>query len=172
MAKFEMGGVQELARWQRALGATIDGIADDGMVDGGQMYTYLVRASGLQLHLQQRAPTMLLQHAEARARLAATTRHAEQPHAQALAWIASDRRVDYALGGRHRAFDQREIALDHRAVLHLLRQRGVRRGVFRHDQQSRRILVQPVDDAGTRAISDAGERWRVGQQRIDQRARR
>lgn len=49
VGKFEVGGVEKLALGKRRLRAAIDGVADDGMIDSGEMDTDLMGAPGLKL---------------------------------------------------------------------------------------------------------------------------
>ena len=75
--------------------------------------------------------------------------------------MATQGRVDRALIERHMPFHDRQIATRHGARLELFRQDGMRLGRFRHHQQSRRILVQPMHDACPRQrLLEAGG-WRL-----------
>ena len=53
MAKFEMGGVEKLPPRQWSLCAPIDGVADDGMMHGGQMHADLMRTPGVNRDVYQ-----------------------------------------------------------------------------------------------------------------------
>ena len=83
---------------------------------------------------------------------------------------APNRGIDHAFGGGHLALDQGEVALDHAVRLHLRGELGVGFGVLGDDQQPGRILVEAVDDAGTRGVIAAPKVGGVRQKGVDQRS--
>ena len=80
--------------------------------------------------------------------------------------VAPDRRVDRA-ARRRVALHQREVDAAHAAIGELLHEVGLRLDRLGDHQQAARVLVQAVHDAGAR---HAGERRRVREQRVEQRA--
>src|SRR5262249_10282583 len=101
MGKLEMRGMEKLARRQGRVETAVEGIANDRVVDRGQVDAYLMRPAGLELELKQRAAPSALQHAKPRAGLASACFQAYQRHPLAMAWIAPQRCLDGALGHGH-----------------------------------------------------------------------
>ena len=80
-------------------------------------------------------------------------------------------RVDH-LRCAHRPHAERVVALVDRAGLEQLTQRGEGLGGPRGDHEPRRVVVEPVDDAGlSRRVADAGHLRVAGDQRARERAR-
>src|SRR6185312_2232866 len=167
MIEREPPRVQRLAPHRRQAGnvarAAVCGIADDRMADRGEVDADLVRAAGLQRALDERRDRVALAWRDMRARRAAAL---DDGHRRARHRMAADRRID-----GDRALDvapcDREVVAMHVARGERARQRGLRLRRARDDEEAARVLVEAVHDAGAR---DAGERRRVVQQRVLQRA--
>src|SRR5262249_26201277 len=78
VGELKVGGMQELARRQRRPATAVDAIADDRVVDRGQVDADLVRSPRLKLQLEERAAPAGAHHAEARASLAPPCPRAHQ----------------------------------------------------------------------------------------------
>ena len=80
--------------------------------------------------------------------------------------MAPDRRVDLAAGGDAPVHERQVLAL-HRARGELAHESGLRLRRLGDDQQTRGVIVETMDDAGTR---DAGERGSMVDERVSERA--
>ncbi len=94
---------------------------------------------------------------------------AHDRHPFAILGVAADRRLDTAHGRGHRALDQRQVGLADPARLELAHHRGLGCIVAGHDQQTRRVAVEPVDDAGPGNARDPSIVVVSREQRIDER---
>ena len=175
MVEFQFGGMQHLPRrapFQFAItpGASVDGIADDRETEVGQMDADLVGAPRFDFDIEEREAT------EGRGdRVVGYGRFAVWwigGHPLAVDGMAADRRRNATRPRHGDAMHQRLIDLAHAAILELRRQRVKGSIVLRHDEQSARLLVQPVDDSRPLHAADAAEGAAVVQQRVDQRAAR
>ncbi len=137
-------------RWRNAEATAVDRVTDQREVDVGHVYANLVGTSGFQLDPYMGMGTEALQHTVvADGRLAALG----HGHALALPAMAADRRVDLAAGGDHTDHDALIDAAD-TAVLQLSNQLCLRLDGLGHHHQTGGVLVQAVDDAGTRYVDD------------------
>src|SRR5947208_13413278 len=97
-------------------------------------------------------------------------------HTVARTRVAIDRAIDPAVRAVGRPPNKREIAaLERRAAAavigELCSQRRMRAIVLRHYHETRRILVEPVDDAGPALAADAGQAVAaMSDQGVDQRS--
>src|SRR5690606_33014604 len=145
-AELQVARVQELAGdgdAERALAVHL--IADDRVADEEHMHPDLVRASRLDLDVQEGGVAEPLQHAEVGHGRAAVGHYR---HPLAVARVAADRRVDRAFVLADHPMDQGDVALDDIALLPLLDQITSRLLVLRDDDQARGVLVQAVYDPG------------------------
>src|SRR5215216_4890358 len=150
MVEAEAFGVQELAAqstdaraqggvWERLVAAAAVGlVADDRVLDPGEVDAYLVRAAGLDLHVEQREAREALPHAPEREGRAAA---AHDGHARPVARVARERLFDPPpLLARH-AVGERDVRLEDRARAELLRQTLVRPRGLRDGDNARRVAV-------------------------------
>ena len=68
-------------------------------------------------------------------------------HSLVVCWVPADRGVDYGLGWLGRSLHQCEVALDHLSFLELPCEIVVGALVPCDDDEARRVLVEPVDQA-------------------------
>src|SRR5215203_5364086 len=120
-------GVEELAaegvdaRAQGRVGnrpvaaAVVGLVADDGVIDPREVDAYLVRAAGLDLHVQQREAREAPPHAPER-----------DGHARAVARVARERLFDPPFLLFRHPVRQRDVGLEDRALAELVRQTLVR----------------------------------------------
>src|SRR5215216_5765158 len=121
MVEAEAFGVQELAAqstdaraqggvWERLVAAAAVGlVADDRVLDPGEVDAYLVRAAGLDLHVQQREAREALPHAPERERRPPAP---HDGHARAVARVARQGLLYLPpLLFRH-AVDERDVRLE------------------------------------------------------------
>src|SRR3954470_23914331 len=85
-------GVEELALEAELVRASIDRVARNREVDRGEMDSDLVRAAGLELHVQERMPREELDELEVRDRVAWLVGIERVAHR--LTAVAADRRLD------------------------------------------------------------------------------
>ena len=138
-------------------------IADQRMPERGQVNAYLMGPTGLEPAGEQRAIAKSLAHFIARHRgfPAGDDRHRRAPDR-----VTADRRIDRAAAGDVAGGERQIFAMD-ASCLQLAHQVGLGDFGLGHDQQSARVLVQPMHDARAR---DGGELRRMVQQRIGKRA--
>jgi len=152
-----------------AVHASVDGIADDRMADGAQVHANLVRPPRVNGHLAQRDAGQVERACDAGdgvPRVLGLGRHF-----LAIAWIATDCRID-AASCLHDPPHERDVFLFDLAIVELARQLLVCRVVLGDHHDARRAAVETVDDAGPHLSADAAQARQVMQQRIDQCARR
>src|SRR5215831_20739053 len=99
--------MQELALQPELARASVDGIAGDGQPDRVQVHPDLVRAAGLELHVEKRVPWKELDDLEVRDRL--TRRVRVERVAHRVAPVSPDRCLDPAGPRARAADDEREI---------------------------------------------------------------
>lgn len=140
----------QAGRWWNAEATAIDRIADQREVNVGHVYTDLVGPAGFQLdpHVGVRAEAF--QYTVVADRWLAAFGHR---HALTLPAVTTDRRIDLAACGHHTDHDAFIDAAD-TATLQLGNQLGLRLNGLGHHHQTGGVLVQAVDDAGTRDIDD------------------
>src|SRR3954454_22803982 len=107
MRETQPHGVQELALEAELVRASIDRIARDREIDRCEMDSDLVRAAGLQLHVQQRMPREELDQLEMRDGVARLVRIERVAHR--LTAVAADRRLDAAAARARPADDERQV---------------------------------------------------------------
>ena len=170
MFEADMSRVQALpAEGRDHLFRAVDGIARHGMTDIGHVDADLMGTTGFELHPQVGKITIGVRHEEMRNGVFAV--FLGDRHLFAVGGVPSDRRVDRTGIGLKPAVDDRLVLPRKGMAGNLFGERKVGKIVFRHDQQSARILVDPVHDAGTDHAVDTGQRaLAVIQQRVDQRA--
>ena len=151
---------------QRGLGleaSAIASVADQRMTDMRHVHTDLMRAARLQPAGDKRGDPEFLKRFPMRDRLA-TSRCRSHRHLLAMDRMSADRRVHHAMGAIGNAPDEglifpNEMQLT-AVIFEQARQpfmRGVRLG---DDEQTRRILVETMHDAGLFDAADAGENSR------------
>src|SRR5215207_4537193 len=143
-------GVEELAaeggdaRAQRRVGerlvaaAAVGLVADDRVLEPGEVDAYLVRAAGLDLHVEEREAREALPHAPEREGRAPA---AHDGHPRAVARVAGERLFDLpALLARH-PVRERDVGLEDRARAELVREALVRAGGLGDDDDTRGVAV-------------------------------
>ena len=139
------------------------------MPNGRQVNPDLVCPTGYQVQLEESPAGQPLADSVA-CRGLTPARH--DGHASAVVWVAPDRRLDAANIGRDRTESQGQIRLLDRPCLELGHQAGLRDVVLGDHQESARVAVQPVDNAGAHDTGDAAVRRIAGKQGVDERAAR
>ena len=139
------------------------------MADVRHVYADLVRAAGLELAADVRVAVVARDDRPVRDGAAGV--FGCHGHALAVRRVAADGRVDRAGILAQIAADDGLIRAGHGVVSQLGREREVRKVVFRCDEQTGRVLVDAVHDAGPPLPADAGETvTAVGEQGVDERA--
>ena len=136
-------------------------IADQWMTDRRKMNADLMRASRFQRALHERCRAKALERFDVRTRRFAA-RH--DCHRRTDARMAADRRIDRRCA-RDVAMHEGDVFAFDRARLQLPHEIGLRNGCFRDHQKAACILIEPMNDAGTRK---RGELRRVMQKRVQQ----
>ena len=169
MHEFEPRGVQRLPGETRELRRSIaegarpvHAIANQRMSVRVQVDPDLMGSTRREAALEQRRILESPEHAIESERGPAPR---NDRHARPVAGMAPDRRLDFAIGA-HRAAGEREIVAFDGARLKLAHQVGVGVQRLRDDEQSARVLVQPVHDARAR---DPAKLRRMVQQRVHHR---
>src|SRR5947209_13444478 len=151
----ELVGVQERTFHGQRVGATVAGVAGDGMTDGGQVDTYLMGPTGLQPALQERGGHRVgipLEDLVARSGCPSTS---GDRHARWLADRAANGSVDDTATLGHLAQHEGEVAPLDVAPLHLSGEVDQGLGGVGDDHQSGRALVETVHDAGPGGVAHA-----------------
>ncbi len=138
-------------------------VANQREPDMGHVHTDLVGTAGFQLDPHMGVGAEALEHTVVADRWLAAFGYR---HALAHAAVAADRGVDLATGGDHANHDALVDAAD-RAFLQLVDQVGLRLQGLGHHHQTGGVLVQAVDDTGTRDVDDV---WHMMQQCVEQGA--
>src|SRR5919106_5615335 len=115
-------------------------VAGDGEVDCGEMDADLVRAAGLEAHVEEGVPRERLGHLEMRHRLARLRGVERAP--RGVAAVAADRRVDAAGTGPRMPAHEREVAALDLTPPNRPLERGVRLPGARDDEESRSVAVE------------------------------
>ncbi len=147
----------------------VDQVAEQRVTDVRHVHADLVRAAGLKLAADVRVAVVACDDRPVRDGAAGVfLRHG---HALAIRRVAADGRVDRAGVFAQIAADNGLIRAGHGVVGQLRREGEVRKVVFRRDEQTGRVLVDAVHDAGPPLSADAGETVAaVGEQGVDERA--
>src|SRR5262249_14255582 len=90
-------------------------------------------------------------------------------HPLPLMWMTADRPIDRAAGGARLAEHDRKIGLLHPPIVERACERRVRARGARDDENARRLLVEPVNDARTIVILLRGDEPSM-EERVDDRA--
>ena len=144
-------------------------IAHHGMTEVLKMHANLMRAAGVDLHLDVGGALQFLQHAVARVR-GPTVGIVLHRHAFAVRGMPGDGGVDLAGVTRDFAADDGVINFFYDAIGKLFRKRNVRFVIFRNHEAAAGFLVEPVDDAGARHAADAAQRTlAMVEQGVDER---
>lgn len=173
----EAFGVQHLARrGECGARAAIDLVADNGMVDVGEVYADLMGASGFDSHAQERGRAEGLHYFIAGegffpARVAFGVAEGEGGHFFAVAIAASDPRVDGAGCGARGAPGEGDIFLLRRAIFELVREGVECAVILGDDHDAARVAVESVDDAGPLLAADSGEVGAVVEEGVDEGSR-
>lgn len=164
MGETEFPGVQHLPRKFSRAFASINFVAKNRMPEVMQVHANLVSPSTVQ-HAFDKADSILRFH---HAIIGACGPTAVLRHGHALTMLAvpSDARVDNALRLSHRARDEREINFFHHSFGELSREVLMRRIIFRDDQATAGLLVQPMHNAGTLPSSNPTESAAMCEQSI------
>ena len=150
-------------------GPAVKRIADDGMAPGAQVNADLMGAPGLQPAFHQACPAVdRPQHPVVGDRFPAAS--GDDGHLFPVLRISADISGDRAFPRRRRPPAHRLVRALQGMLGELTREGGVGGIVLRRHQQSRRILVDPVDDPRPGDPADSRQRIAaMGQQRVDQR---
>lgn len=148
-AKAEAGSVEELAGEVGRRNA-IGGIADDGEADSSQVDAYLVSTAGLRPDFQQTIAADVLKDTVFRAGFTASRDHS---HTLAVTGVAADSRLDNAAFRSQLTLYQHDIRLGDRMRLKLAGEVFVGEAVLGYNDESRRIFVKSMHDAGSDRIS-------------------
>ena len=161
--EFTQRGAQLLGRaFRQREPAAVNAVTDDRVIDVREVHADLVSAPGFELHADVRVRTETPDHAVMRDGIATAV---ADRHAHAVRRVPVDRRVDRAARRHHAPADGFVFAMNLARLEHP-HQRGVRLERAGHDQQSARVLVEPVHDAGARQPAEFGV---ARQQRVLQR---
>ncbi len=164
--------VQELPGEPEVARDAVDGVAADRQLDRLEVDAYLVRATGLQARLEERARADRLDQLEPCDGVAGRLR--VERVARAVAPAAADGSVDPPGARPRRAEDEREIAALHASLADRLRESRV--GLLRagDHEEAGRVTVEAMDDARPFAVaarSPEGEQT-VGERRALVHSRR
>ena len=150
--------------------AAISRIPDYRMTDVRQVNSYLMRAAGLDLHIQQREAAEAFGHFKNGMRCAAGSA-SKHRHSSSIIAAAPDASLDLAALLRHPSVDQRDVHFEHLAVAKLVRQAFVRAVVLCDDQQAGSFFVDSMDDARPGTSRLPGQLVEVMHERVRKRAR-
>ena len=126
------------------LGRGVQRVAHDGVANGLQVHTQLMRAAGERLQQQPRGrlARIALQHAVAGHRGLAADVINDLP--RPLRPVGGQRQVDLAVGLLHKAFDQRFVVLGHLARFEQRAELALHRRASGKQQQTRSCHVEPM----------------------------
>lgn len=154
-----------------ARGIAVERVADDGMPQMGGVDADLVRPPRFDAELDKRERALFLQRLPVRDGAGAA--RFDDGHAPGVPVFAADQRLKCSVAGIRRPVENGQIRLDDFHVpLEKRPQRSVGAVGFGHDHHAARLLVEAVDDPRPRDAAHAGEAGAVGQQGVDERARR
>ncbi len=157
--------VQELAAQAEVTRHAVDPVARHREADRGEVHADLMRAPGLQAHLEERPPGQRLPQLEPGDGV--PRRRRVERVARAVAPVATDGCFDPPRAGAGLPDDERQVTTFHVAPPHGVLQEAV--GLLRagHQHQARGIAVETVDDTGPAGLpTPRAER----QQPVHQRA--
>src|SRR5207247_1446893 len=162
MREREGRGVQELAAEPR-LGYAVDGVADDGKPDCGEVHPDLVHAAGLELDSEQRVAVELPFDLEVGDRGPRT--FGVEGDSRRVATVAAEWCFDSPAAGSRPAAHERQIAALECPPADEPLQAPVRLLRAGDDEEAGRVAVEPVHDAGPlRVVAAPGpSRERIGQ---------
>ena len=136
------------------MSAAVKRIAEQGMPDARHVHADLVRAPGLKPDIEQRKAVKAFGNGIVRDGGAPVR---DDRHLLAVARISADRAVDRAVRIPEIAAGDRLVFTVDAVLLQAVRKHRVRKVVFRHDEQSARVLVDAVHDAGAAFAADTGQ---------------
>src|SRR5689334_18211888 len=142
--RFRMQGLA--SELDTAVALSVSRIADQGMTERVEVDADLVGAAGLETTAHQRRIREALEHFVVGDRGAAARHHR---HASALYRVTSDRSVDAAVAGDAPVRDG-DVLAAHAARLELSHQFSLGLEGLRHDEEPAGVLVEPMNDSGTR----------------------
>ena len=156
MDEFQLARVQALAAKPLVgRGRAVKRIAEQRMPDVRHVDANLMRAPGLEPAADVRVAAVARNDLPVRDRAARALLC--DGHFLAVGRMPTDGRVNRARILAHAAANDGLVYARQAAVGKLSRQRQMRKIVFRDYQQSRRVLVDAVDDAGALLAADAGQ---------------
>ncbi len=166
VAESDFGRVQGRALDERG-GAPVDSVSQHRVADVGEVDPDLVGAPGQKANLKEAVSPGQRETAELRDRLPPPGDHC---HPLAAPGIAPDWRFDPGRPLRHLSDDDRQVEAMHAAPLQLLAEVPMRDIVAGHDEETRGVPVEPVDN--TRALSSPNGRPALAprQEPVDERA--
>src|SRR5437764_1370688 len=142
-------------------------VADDGVLHPSEVHANLMRPPRLYLYAEQREPMEATAHAPERQRRAPA---ATDGHARPVARVARDGLFHFSLLLPHDAVYESNVGLEDRARAELLGKIFVRTRRLRHDDEARRVAVEPVDYARSQRARLLGELFEVKRERVGERA--
>lgn len=182
MREREARGVQELPAKVGELyladgelrGSAIERVANDGMFEGGEVHTNLMRASGAELDFEERGGAELLKNGPVRAGVAGVCGFSSgtRRHTHAALGIARNGEFDAAARGGEFSLHEREICFLNGARAKSFRKFRVGEIVFGDEDCSARIFVQAMDDAWPQGVAALRERLATTEKCVDERAKR
>ena len=145
MRKGELRRMEELPVEAELRAMAVDPVADDRVADRRHVDADLVRPAGLEGHVKERPSGERLDELEVRDGVAGTL--AIERLAGRVAPVAADRGLDPPGPRRRPPAHERDVGAPHPPPPKLGLEAAERLLVARHDQEPRRVAVEPVDDA-------------------------
>ena len=154
----------------------VECVADDGMFEGGEVHTNLMRAAGVELDFNERGVADSGEGTPIGARGARIGHYRAVPglafhrHARAMDRVAADGQLDAAGFFLELALHECYVDFFHFALAEGFAELGVSGVVFGDENHAGSFLVQAMDDAGTQGIGGLRERLTAAEERVDERA--
>ena len=144
---------------------SVNGIPAYRMPQRPHMHPDLMRPTGQNMNIQQRAPPVLRQCPPFCHRLPAAGIHS---HLFPVLFIPVDRLLDPSGGLLHRPFHQRTVMLFNASLSQHPAERGLALIIARNNHQSAGVFIQPVDNARPQLSANSPKGFQMMQQSVDQ----
>ncbi len=145
---------------------SVDSIAEHRMAEVLEVDSNLVCPAGVECALDQRSRDKLSTHPPARSRRPPSL---DDRHLLPMHRVATDRSIDFTCLLAEFTLDQSEIDLCDTAPCKLPHERLMGGVILRRYQTAARLLVEPMDDAGSLDASDPTQGGAMVQECIDER---
>ena len=164
MVEFEVGGMEEVPA-NAGVSPTIQSVADDGVLNRGEVYPYLVRSACPGSDVGIGASSIVGERPVKRGRRATVF---DYRHLLTIMGVAAYRGVNDGLHRIQHTDHQRQVALVHGPISQLPRQRCVGAVALGYGDEAGSVHIQSVDEAGAHRASDVADGRVESKHRVDE----